>query len=224
VGEVYQACVRIDPAWCCQGVRAQSHRHIPRSQVYSLSVIARSKCGVVCAASRLAVRSQLIVVLLEPPLSAKTTKSALPCASSSQNPRKIRVPRLMQNARPGQESFAWVEPPGPALDSQETRRGARIQPPVHNRRLALHLVCIWTRQRFWTPDKSKPIIDTMGRSMRCRRPVLSRFCKKRGCDPTGRLPTRHDPTSWCYALRLDNASLPQQSSPMVELVFRGLGD
>ena len=65
----------------------------------------------------------------------------------------------MQNARPGQDSsFAWVEPPGPALDCQETRRGARIQPPVHNRRLALHLVCIWTRQRFWTPDKSKPII------------------------------------------------------------------
>src|SRR5947209_14459773 len=43
-------------------------------------------------------------------------------------------------------------------------------------------------------------------------------------DPTGRLPTRHDQTSWCYALRLDNASLPQQSAPIVELVFRGLGD
>jgi hypothetical protein len=114
VGEVYPACVRIDPAWCCQGVRTQSHRHIPRSQVYSLSVIVRSKCGVVCPASRLAVRSQLIVVLLEPPLSAKTTKSALPCASSSQNPRKIRVPRPMQNARPGQDSsFGWVDPPDP---------------------------------------------------------------------------------------------------------------
>ena len=105
------ACVRLDPAWCCQGVRAQSHRHIPRSQVYSLSVTARSKCGVVCAASGLAVRSQLIAVLLEPPSSAKTTKSALPPASSSQNPRKIRVSRLMQNARPGQDSsFGWSAP------------------------------------------------------------------------------------------------------------------
>src|SRR5882724_7720293 len=37
------ACVRIKPAWCCQGVRAQSHRHIPRSQVYSFSVTARRK-------------------------------------------------------------------------------------------------------------------------------------------------------------------------------------
>ncbi len=37
------ACERIDPARRCQGVRAQSHRHIPRSQVYSLSATARSE-------------------------------------------------------------------------------------------------------------------------------------------------------------------------------------
>ena len=165
------ACVRIDPAWCCQGVRAQSHRHIPRSQVYSLSVTARSKCGVVCAASGLAVRSQLIVVLLEPPLSAKTTKSALPPASSSQNP--TQNPSFTSHAKC--ETRAGFEfrlvCPRPALDCREARRVPEFNHVVHNRRLALHLVCIWTRQRFWTPDKSQPIIDTMGRPMRCRRPV-----------------------------------------------------
>ena len=174
------ACVRLDPAWCCQGVRAQSHRHIPRSQVYSLSVTARSKCGVVCAASGLAVRSQLIVVLLEPPLSAKTTKSALPPASSSQNP--TQNPSFTSHAkcetRAGFESRLGC--PRTRAGLSGGTKGAGIQPPVHNRRLALHLVCIWARPRFWTPDKSQPIIDTMGRSMRCRRPVPSPVLQQTG--------------------------------------------
>ncbi len=101
-----------------------------------------------------------------------------------------------------------------------------IRPPIYNRRLALHLVCSRARQRFWTPDKSQPIIDTEDGAVHEVPPAspLGRLCKKRGCDPTGRLPTRRDQTSWCYALRLGNATLPQQSAPIVELVFRGLGD
>src|SRR5437899_6435586 len=61
---------------------------------------------------------------------------------------------------PGRIEF-WLVCPRPALDCREARRVPEFNHVVHNRRLALHLVCIWTRQRFWTPDKSQPIIDTI---------------------------------------------------------------
>src|SRR5712692_8464142 len=94
------ACERIDPAWHRRGVRTQSHRHVPRTQVYSFSVTARGEMWPCALCRDLAVHSRLIIVLLKPP-SSKTTKLA---------PAPFLPSKRTQNSRPNDARFESFQP------------------------------------------------------------------------------------------------------------------